>query len=49
MSKMEKIGRAEIHVNDQTLNYRVYEGTEGERAIDISKLRKETGMIIYDP
>jgi len=49
MSKMEKIGRAEIQVNDQTLNYRVYEGTEGERAIDISKLRKDTGCITYDP
>jgi len=49
MSKMEKIGRAKIEVGDQTLNYKVYEATEGERAIDISKLRKETGMITYDP
>ncbi len=49
MSKMNKIGRSEIRVGDQTLSYKVYEGTEGERAIDISKLRKETGMITYDP
>jgi len=49
MSKMEKVGCAEIQVNDQTLNYKVYEGTEGERAIDISTLRKDTGCITYDP
>jgi len=49
MSKMNKIGRSEIRVGDQTLSYKIYEGTEGERAIDISKLRKETGMITYDP
>lgn len=49
MSKMEKIDRAEICVGEQKLSYKVYEGTEDERAIDISKLRKETGMITYDP
>ena len=49
MSKMKKVGCAEIHVGDQTLNYGVYEGAEGERAIDISKLRKDTGCITYDP
>jgi len=49
MSKMSKAGRAEIRVGNQTLDYRIYEGSEGERAIDISKLRKETGMITYDP
>ncbi len=47
--KMNKIGNAEIHVDDQTLVCPVYEGTEGERAVDIRKLRKETGLITYDP
>lgn len=49
MSKMEKIGRADIQIGDQTLNCPVYEGTEGEKALDIGKLRKETGLITYDP
>jgi citrate synthase len=47
--KMEKTGQAEIRIDNQTLVCPVYEGTEGERAIDISKLRKETGAITYDP
>ncbi|MDD3276830.1 MAG: citrate/2-methylcitrate synthase, partial [Kiritimatiellales bacterium] len=46
--KMEKNGTAELRVDGQVLTYPVYEGTEGERAIDISKLRKETGLITYD-
>ena len=49
MSKMKRVGRAEIQIDGQTLDYKVYEGTEGERAIDISKLRKETGAITFDP
>jgi len=49
MSKMEKIGRAGIQIGEQTLNCPVYEGTEGEKALDIGALRKETGMITYDP
>jgi citrate synthase len=47
--KMEKTGTAEIRVDDQTLVCPVYQGAEGERAIDICKLRKETGLITYDP
>ncbi len=47
--KMEKTGQAEIHINDQTLVCPVYEGTEGEKAVDVSRLRKETGLITYDP
>jgi citrate synthase len=46
---MEKIGRAEIQIGDQTLSCPFYEGTEGEKAIDIGALRKETGVITYDP
>jgi citrate synthase len=47
--KMERVGQAEIHVDDQKLVCPIYEGTEGERAMDIGKLRKETGLITYDP
>ena len=47
--EMDKIGTAEIHVDGRTVTCPVYEGTEGERAIDICKLRKETGLITYDP
>lgn len=34
---------------DRTVELPVIEGTEGEKAIDISKLRKETGLITLDP
>ncbi|MFA7256717.1 MAG: citrate synthase [Kiritimatiellales bacterium] len=47
--KMEKTGTAEIRINNQAVVCPVYEGAENERAIDISKLRKETGHITYDP
>jgi citrate synthase len=47
--KMEKVGQAEIHVDDRKLVCPIYEGAEGERAMDIGKLRKETGLITYDP
>ena len=47
--KMERVGQAEIHVDDQKLVCPIYEGTEGERAMDIGKLRNETGLITYDP
>jgi len=49
MPKMEKVGHAEIRIDDQKLVYPVYKGTEGERAIDIGKLRRDTGCITYDP
>jgi len=49
MSKMDKNGTAEIKINGQTLVYPVYEGTENEQAIDVGKLRKDTGAITYDP
>ena len=34
---------------DRTFELPVIEGTEGEKGIDISKLRKETGLITLDP
>jgi len=49
MSKMNKIGRAKLRINDQELSLPIYQGTEGECALDIGTLRKETGAITYDP
>jgi citrate synthase len=49
MPKMEKTGRADIQIGSRTLTCPIYEGTEGERALDVRKLRKETGLITYDP
>jgi citrate synthase len=39
---------ATLHYNGKTVALPVIEGTEGERAIDISRLRKETGLITLD-
>lgn len=39
---------AEIKLGDQVYNFPVITGTEGEKAIDISKLRDETGFITLD-
>jgi citrate synthase len=40
---------AELRVGDQVLTLPIVEGSEGERAIDISKLRSTTGLITLDP
>ena len=40
---------AELKVGGQTLELNVIEGTEGEKGIDITKLRAETGYITLDP
>src|SRR3990172_49123 len=36
-------------IGDKRIELPVLVGTEGERAIDITKLRDETGLITYDP
>lgn len=41
--------KATLIVGDQKIELPIVEGTEGERAIDISKLRDQTGLITYDP
>ena len=41
--------KATLSYNGKTLEIPVIEGTEGERAIDISTLRKETGLVTFDP
>ncbi len=40
---------AQLRIGDKTIELPIIVGTEGERAIDISKLRKETGAITLDP
>lgn len=41
--------KAILIVGDQRIELPIIDGTEGERAIDISRLRDCTGMITYDP
>ncbi len=40
---------ARIELDDQAYEGRMIEGSEGERAVDISSLRNETGAVTYDP
>jgi citrate synthase len=40
---------AELRLGDQTIELPIVVGSEGERAIDISRLRAETGYITLDP
>jgi citrate synthase len=40
---------ATLTIDGKTYEFPVVEGSEGERAIDISNLRKETGLITLDP
>ncbi len=49
MLEQRKVGDAQLSLGDKTFTMPVYEGTEGERALDIRKLRPETGLITYDP
>ncbi|MDF7805993.1 citrate synthase [Pontiellaceae bacterium B12219] len=49
MSKINELGKATLTFNDKTVELGVFEGSEKEVAIDIRSLRKDTGMITYDP
>ena len=40
---------AELTISGQTYKFPIITGTEGEKAIDISGLRKKTGLITIDP
>lgn len=40
---------AKLIIGDKTFEMPIITGTENEKAIDISKLRQETGLITYDP
>ena len=41
--------KATLTLGDQSIELPVLEGVEGERAIDITSLREELGLITYDP
>ena len=41
--------KAELRIGDQSWDFPIVVGTEGERAIDITKLRAKTGHITLDP
>jgi citrate synthase len=49
MAEYKKLEDAELRINQKVIKLPVYEGTEGERGIDIGNLRTETGYITYDP
>ncbi|MEQ8767995.1 MAG: citrate synthase [Planctomycetota bacterium] len=40
---------AQVIIDGQTIELPIVEGSEGEKAIDVSKLRSETGYITLDP
>lgn len=40
---------AKVELDGKALEFPVVEGSEGEKGIDITDLRKETGYITYDP
>ena len=42
-------GSAELKVGDKTIELPILVGSEGERALDIRKLRDSTGYISFDP
>ena len=42
-------GKAELTIDGNTYSVPIVEGTEGERAIDITRLRSETGLTALDP
>lgn len=49
MHEVKEVGSAEINYNGNTYTYPVFEGSEGERAIHMGSLRKDTQLISYDP
>ncbi len=44
-----KVNMASLSVDGKELILPIYEGSRGERAIDVTSLRKETGCLTYDP
>jgi citrate synthase len=40
---------AKLRIGDQTIELPIVVGSEGERALDIRRLRQETGYITLDP
>ena len=49
MLEQSKVGSVKFAYGEKSFEYPVYQGAEGERAVDIRKLRQDTGLITYDP
>jgi citrate synthase len=49
MMTMTQLDQAQLTYRDQTYNLPVVEGSEGEVAVDIGNLRRDTGLITLDP
>jgi len=48
MDHYKRLEEAQIRIGEKTMDLPVYEGTEGERGIDISALRDQTGCVSLD-
>jgi citrate synthase len=46
---MNEVDHAELKVGEKILRLPIFEGTHGEKALDIRVLRRETGLVTYDP
>ena len=49
MTLAREISKAKLDVDGVVYELPILEGTEGERALDIRKLRSKTGLISFDP
>ncbi len=45
---MENMTKASLHLDDKSIELPMLEGSEGERAVDIAKLRAATGLVTLD-
>jgi len=49
MHEVKDAGNLEVHYDGKKFIYPVFEGSEGERAVNFTNLRKDTKLIGYDP
>ncbi len=49
MSESKKVGTADLNYDGKNYSLDVLEGAEKERGVDIRALRKESGLITFDP
>jgi citrate synthase len=49
MHEVKEVGSVELKYEGKTYTYPVFEGSEGERAVQLGNLRKDTKLIGYDP
>jgi len=43
------VGKAKLTMDGQEFEFPILQGSEGERAMDISNLRDQTGLVTFDP